>query len=128
MFHKNKKEYEDKEGIKMLKLSQDESRKTVTAHIYGELDHHIAKQIREEIDLTCQRTEPRELVLDFSELSFMDSSGIGLIMGRYRMMQLLSGRVSIVGAAPQIKKVLKLSGISGLVEFKEKKEGNGKAI
>ena len=120
------KEIQNKEGIKMLRLLQDDSTKTVTAQICGELDHHIAKQIREEIDVTCQRTEPEELILDFSELSFMDSSGIGLIMGRYRMMQLLSGRVTIVGAAPQIKKVLQLSGISELVGFKERKERNGK--
>lgn len=110
----------------MLRLSQDDSNQTVTAYIYGELDHHIAKQIREEIDLTCQRTEPKQLILDFSELSFMDSSGIGLIMGRYRMMQLLSGKVIVVGVSPQIQKVLKLSGIAELVKIKEKKEGDGK--
>ena len=59
---------------------------TVTARLSGEIDHHIAPAIRGEIDAKCESRRPKRLILDFSGVGFMDSSGIGLIMGRYRMM------------------------------------------
>ena len=58
----------------------------LTAYLKGELDHHSAAQMRTEIDLAIERNMPELLVLDFSGVSFMDSSGIGLVMGRYRIL------------------------------------------
>lgn len=86
----------------------------VTAKLYGEIDHHAAPKIRSEIDLCCESYRPAELVLNFSAVSFMDSSGIGLIMGRYRCISLLGGRLRVEDIPPHLKKIMTLSGIESL--------------
>ena len=86
----------------------------VTAHLYGEIDHHIAPKLRSEIDTKCESYRPSKLVLDFGRVSFMDSSGIGLIMGRYRMISLIGGTLEIVHIPPQLKKIFVLSGMENL--------------
>ncbi len=85
--------------------------KTLTAFLSGEIDHHSAAEIRSDIDLAVERYKPEKLVLDFREVTFMDSSGIGLVMGRCRTMQLIGGTVAVENTTPQIKKVMHLSGL-----------------
>jgi stage II sporulation protein AA (anti-sigma F factor antagonist) len=87
---------------------------TLTALLSGEIDHHSAQDIRETIDDTASKTKPHHLVLDFAQVQFMDSSGVGLIMGRYKLMQSLDGRVSIANLPPKIEKIITLAGIKRL--------------
>ena len=86
----------------------------VTARLYGEIDHHIAPQIRSQIDAKCESCRPSRLILDFGRVSFMDSSGIGLIMGRYRMISLIGGTLEIAHIPPGLKKIFVLSGMEKL--------------
>lgn len=86
----------------------------VTANLAGELDHHNAAHMRRVIDEAVERNMPSLLVLDFSGITFMDSSGIGLVMGRYRNLQRSGAKLHISGMSPQIKKVMKLAGIQRL--------------
>lgn len=86
----------------------------LTALLYGEIDHHKAPEIRSMIDLKCESFRPKVLVLDFSGVTFMDSSGIGLVMGRYRTVSLLGGRCEVVNVPPMQKRVFALSGLSAL--------------
>lgn len=86
----------------------------MTAYLSGEIDHHNAKEIREEIDDTAQRAKPPLLVLDFKDVTFMDSSGIGLVMGRYAQMQELGGELRVVNLSGHIRKVMKLAGLDRL--------------
>ena len=99
------------------------------ASLSGEIDHHHAERLRELIDSEAARVRPQELVLDFSQVTFMDSSGIGLILGRYRWIQELGGMVRITHISPQMEQILVLSGIHQLVqvecEKEEKKSENG---
>ena len=60
---------------------------SVTAFLSGEIDHHNAPQIREAIDECVAFRQPNRLILDFGDVTFMDSSGIGLVMGRYRLIE-----------------------------------------
>ena len=92
--------------------------KSVTAFLSGEIDHHIAASIRSDIDYAVRDSGARELILDFSGVTFMDSSGIGLVMGRYKLMSEMSGKIIIQDPPPSIKKVMKLSGIDRLAEIK----------
>lgn len=87
------------------------------AFLEGELDHHAAKNVREKIDEHLERLRPAVLTLDFKNVTFMDSSGIGLVMGRYRTMQLLSGRLVVKNASLHIRKVMRLAGLDRLAEF-----------
>ncbi len=84
------------------------------ARIIGEIDHHNAKEMREKIDNAVVGTQARELELDFRDVSFMDSSGIGLVMGRYKLMQELGGTVHLVNIASNLKKVMVLAGLDRL--------------
>ncbi len=89
----------------------------VTAYLSGELDHHAAKQMREAIDTAVELNMPSLLVLDFAGISFMDSSGIGLVMGRYRNLQKTGASLHINSAPPNIYKVFKLAGIERLAKM-----------
>lgn len=93
----------------------DIEERSVTAYISGEIDHHSAADLRNKIDEAVENSYPEILVLDFGGVNFMDSSGIGLVMGRYKLMKNLSGRVLIENAPRQIKKVMKMAGIEKLL-------------
>lgn len=92
---------------------------TVTAFIQGDIDHHTAQDVREQIDAYVQKTRPSLLKLDFSQVQFMDSSGVGLIMGRYRIMQTLNGSVSVINIPVHLKRLIKMSGLLALGVIKE---------
>ena len=86
----------------------------VTARLSGEIDHHSARAMREEIDNAVELNMPTLLVLDFKDVSFMDSSGIGLVMGRYRILSRRGAKLHISGTAPNIYKVMRLAGLERL--------------
>lgn len=86
----------------------------MTAQLYGEIDHHIAPKIRSLIDARIESTRPQVLRMDFGAVSFMDSSGIGLVMGRYRSVSLTGGRCEVVNIPPTLQRVFSLSGLGGL--------------
>lgn len=87
------------------------------AEIIGEIDHHTARELREEIDTKIIRTTPSVLVLDFEKVTFMDSSGIGLIMGRYKLLNPIGGKIIIKNSSDLVKRLLNLSGISKLANI-----------
>lgn len=84
------------------------------AALSGEIDHHSVREVRERIDMELDINRPKTLFLDFGKITFMDSSGIGLVLGRCRKTQLYGGKVEILNPSPQIKKVMKLSGLERL--------------
>ena len=84
---------------------------TLIAFIEGDIDHQTAKEIINYIDTNVEEENPKILELDFSKVQFMDSSGIGLIMGRYRLMKLLKGKLKIVNVPSHIDRLIKLSGL-----------------
>lgn len=86
----------------------------VIARLTGDIDHHGAKTLREKIDSAVIAGNARELELDFREVSFMDSSGIGLVMGRYKLMQEMGGTLHLVNVAAHLKKVMILAGLDRL--------------
>ena len=91
----------------------------VIALLSGEIDHHNAKSLRQDIDFSLRENQPEELIMDFSEVGFMDSSGIGLVMGRYKLMQEIGGNLVVRNPPPHIKKVMRLSGIDRLAAMCE---------
>lgn len=86
----------------------------LTAFVQGEIDHHSAVGIRTEIDRRIQKDKPDILRLDYSNVTFMDSSGIGLIMGRYKLMSAYSGQIEVVNVPLNMARVVRLSGIEKL--------------
>lgn len=95
-------------------LEQERHEERLRVFLRGEIDHHTAQAMREEIDQTIEENPPQELILDFGGVTFMDSSGIGLVMGRYKLMASFGGRVIVVNMTSHIKKIMKLAGLDQL--------------
>lgn len=83
----------------------------LTAALAGEIDHHTAARLRQQIDEEIDRRMPGMLVLDFGGVGFMDSSGIGLILGRSKRMQATGGQLQVRGTSAQINRMLTLANI-----------------
>ncbi|PWM24059.1 MAG: anti-anti-sigma factor [Oscillospiraceae bacterium] len=89
----------------------------MTVLLTGEIDHHTAAALREEIDAAVETHQPRLLTLDFGGVSFMDSSGIGLVMGRYKLVSAYGGKVAIANVPRPMRRVMRLAGLDRLAEM-----------
>ena len=92
-----------------VKISEDSG--VLTARICCEIDHHTARLVREKIDRAFFEKRPRLLVLDFSEVGFMDSSGIGLIIGRTEKVGEANASVRVQGLSPTLFRLLRIAGL-----------------
>lgn len=91
-------------------------KQALLVNIGGELDHHIANSIRETIDSKIRCSNAVNVIFDFSDVGFMDSSGIGVIMGRYKAVKTLGGSIVIFGVNKQIERIITMSGIDRIVK------------
>ncbi len=91
-----------------------ETKGALIVHLKGELDQHSAVRLRCALDQKILRGT-NHLILDLSELDFMDSSGIGIIVGRYKNLAALGGKVSLYGAKTYVDKILKLAAIDRII-------------
>ncbi len=89
----------------------------LSIRIRGEIDHHTASSIRKGIDATLFEKRPKKLLLDLSAVSFMDSSGLGLIMGRLSVMKELSGEMVVWNPSPETRSILNLAGMERLLRI-----------
>lgn len=96
------------------------SQQKMTAYLDGEIDHHNAAFLREEIDNEIMSSKPEVLKLDFDKVTFMDSSGIGLVMGRYRTISLYGGKLIVSNLSPQFYRIMKLSGIEKIATINKR--------
>lgn len=87
----------------------------LTIVLPGELDHHVASQIQRETDLLVDTYHIRRIVFDFQRTEFMDSSGIGVILGRFRNARFSGGKILAEHVSPRVKKLLVMSGLEGIV-------------
>ncbi|WP_297517558.1 anti-sigma F factor antagonist [uncultured Clostridium sp.] len=88
----------------------------LVVELSGELDHHSAQEVRVKVDDRLDRFNVKKLIFDFSEVTFMDSSGIGVIIGRYKKLSVREGRVVIAGVSGSIKRIFDLSGIFKVIK------------
>ena len=97
----------------MLKMERNHH--TVIAHLDGEIDHHHVLFLRATLDRVLEDARATVLVFDLTDVEFMDSSGIGLIIGRYKRMKGRGGQTYIGGSNAQVDRILRLSGIDALL-------------
>ncbi len=97
-------------------LCYENKKNTLTVRLSGELDHSAATSIRRELDELIVQTGAKRLVFDLRALDFMDSSGIGLIIGRYKVMVQRGGSVAVRGPGARIDKIFRMAGLYQLVE------------
>lgn len=98
-------------------------KQTLFVKIQGELDHHTAEEIRNQIDFELDNNRVKNILFDFSGLSFMDSSGIGVLMGRYKKVSQRNGQAGIYHINPQVRRIFEISGLLRILkEFKSKEQ------
>ena len=90
----------------------------MTVVLQGEIDHHSAVAVRSAIDEKIYELRPRSFSLDLSRIDFMDSSGLGLIMGRYSLMQKLGGDFCVLNPSERVLKIFSLSGLGKIIKVK----------
>lgn len=93
--------------------------RALLAEMRGELDHHNAARVREELESRFAAAGMRNLIFDLSQLRFMDSSGLGILIGRYKTVSALGGQVRIAAPSEQADKLLRLAGIHKIIPMYE---------
>ena len=86
-------------------------------HVGGEIDHHSAVAVRTGIDERLAEERPQKVMLELSGVDFMDSSGLGLIMGRYALVKKYGGLLSVLDPSPAVVKIIKLAGMERMVSI-----------
>ena len=102
----------------MLRSMRDGERLLVG--LDGELDHCCAQSVRRELDSLLRDPTVRQLILDFSGLTFMDSSGIGVILGRYRMLRERGGSVAVIHMNDHVSRIFHMSGMDRVIHQLDK--------
>ncbi len=105
-----------------MNVTFQENFNELEVRLQGEIDHHCARGISDSIDFKIKRLRPSLLVLDFGGVSFMDSSGLAVVMGRRRLMNTMDGSVELRHLCGAAKKVFDMAEISRYVTVKEDKE------
>ena len=100
-----------------MNIDFDKKNKELMFEITEEIDHHEVEKLRRELDYEIQRYMPRKVIFDFNKVSFMDSAGIGMVLGRYRMMKMLGGKVELINVSKTLKKTFEISGLSKIIEI-----------
>ena len=95
---------------------------TLVAELLGELDHHAAEGTREKIDKAMDNYKVSGLIMDFKKVSFMDSSGIGMILGRYRKLGEKGFKIAISGCSPSVRNILNMAGVFSIIDYYQDRE------
>lgn len=88
----------------------------IIVRLSGELDHHSAADVRGALDVVLRDVTVREMQLDMTDVTFMDSAGLGVVLGRYRTLAARGGRLIVSGVRTPIDRIFRMSGLYALVE------------
>ena len=92
-----------------------ENNKTLILKITEEVDEHTAQKIRGKADYEIKRYMPKKIIFDFDSVTFMDSAGIGFIIGRYKFVTMLGGKLELANLTQSVRKIFEMSGILRLI-------------
>ena len=102
--------YQKKDKRLIFKISED-------------IDECVVQKIRRRLDNEIERYMPKEVIFDFNKVSFMDSAGIGLLIGRYKLVDMLGGKVEVTNLTTPVRKIFEMSGVLKIIpEIKIEKE------
>ena len=107
-------------GVETMKFEVQEN--YLTIYLPKDLDHHSAEEIKREADRLIERGHIRYVIFDFAGTEFCDSSGIGVIMGRYKKVCMFGGEVWAAHTSERIKKILKMSGAAKIMQIYEEEK------
>ena len=101
-----------------MNVKFEKDNKELLFEMTEEIDHHKAEELKGELDYEIQRYMPRKVVFDFNKVTFMDSAGIGMVLGRYKMMKMIGGCIEMQNVTGALKKVFDMSGISKIIKIR----------
>ena len=99
-----------------MNSTYNEKDKLLTIEITEEIDHHTTEKIRRKTDYEIERHMPRKIIFDFNKVTFMDSAGIGMIIGRYKMIKMLGGTLEMINVNSSIRKIFDMCGIPKIMK------------
>ncbi|CCO08960.1 anti-sigma F factor antagonist [Desulforamulus hydrothermalis] len=99
-----------------MHLDMEYQQETLLVRLGGDLDLGVADQLRKTLDNQLDEKKIKNLILNLNRVTFIDSSGLGVILGRYKRLANQGGKVILVGAQPQVKRILELSGLLQIME------------
>ena len=102
-----------------MNVKYEKSQKKLIIKIEEEIDHHNCEKIKKRADYEIEIHIPKKVVFDFKNVTFMDSSGIGMIIGRYKLVSLFGGKFAIANVNKIVKKTLEMSGILKIINIEE---------
>ena len=111
-----------------MSYSLEVKNQNLIVYFYGELDHHITEKARQKIDQKYKENNLLNIILDLTELSLMDSSGIGLVMGRYKKEIEKKGKVFIISSNVYIDRIIRMSGLLKIIDVYPSLEKKKKKI
>lgn len=98
-------------------ISYENRADALVIRVGGEIDHHSAVAVRTGIDERLREERPMRVLLELSAVDFMDSSGLGLIMGRYALVKQYGGTLAVLDPSPAVLKIIKLAGMERMVSI-----------
>jgi stage II sporulation protein AA (anti-sigma F factor antagonist) len=110
------------ENAVSLMMDFEVKRDVLIIRLSGELDHHTAEELREKVTDTIERESIRHIVLNLEHLTFMDSSGLGVILGRYKQIKNLGGEMIICSVSPTVKRLFDMSGLFKIVRLENNEQ------
>ena len=105
-----------------MRLSFETINQNLIVLFDGELDHHTSQEIRIEIDNEIDKNNCKNIIFDLSGMNFMDSSGIGVVIGRYKKVNKLGGQAAVVNLSGRVEKIFRMSGLFNIVKHFENKQ------
>ena len=95
----------------------DKVKNAIVVHLSGEIDQCVANEIKDRIDIEILNSKKRNVIIDLNDVTLMDSSGIGLIVGRFKTARSVGGTLLLSGGSSSVKKMIDLSGIGKVIDM-----------
>lgn len=105
-----------------LDINLELKQNILLVRLKGELDHHTSDRVREQVSEAIEKHGIRHLVLNLENLHFMDSSGLGVILGRYKQIKQLNGEMIICSVTPAVERLFNMSGLFKIIRIEETEE------
>ena len=111
-----------------MKINYIEKDKLLNLEIDEEIDHHKAENLRRQADYEIQRRNPKRVILDFNNVIFMDSAGIGMVIGRYKTASMIGAKLEMKNVKDNIKKIFDMTGILKIIPIIEEEKKDEKSV
>ncbi|QQZ10971.1 anti-sigma F factor antagonist [Heyndrickxia vini] len=105
-----------------LSIDLEVKKDVLCIRLKGELDHHTAETLRENVSGAIEKFHIQHLVLNLEQLSFMDSSGLGVILGRYKQIKQKNGEMVVCAISPAVKRLFEMSGLFKIIRLDESEQ------